>query len=246
MLPDLSTRFSSRPSFQAVLTHHLFRRMLRRRLNSDQLTAFFVAMEDFGACSRFYHRLPSALRELGHSESAEAVERIAASEESHGPKFERMAIELIYSGPEVSFITARAAWVELKNLVNGDVLRPTFEVMQIFASRHDPGVSHVPNAIGIMLAAQMTVRESIIPGEKLVFLNNPHYQDFTLDHPAMAYLRDHTAADGAETWHAALMQNVLTGEMIEHRDGIEAGFDYACEAIVAWYSAIEAVLFGKR
>lgn len=241
-----SSCFFSRPSFRAVLTHRLFRRMVRARLTSDQLMNYFVTMGEFCSCSRLYHRLPDALRELGHSQSAEAMEHIAASEEDYGQKFERMVIELIYSGPEVRSITERMEWAELQNSVRGNLLKPTFEVIRIFASRHYQGVTHVSKAIGIMLAVQMITRESIIPSETMVFVNSPHYPDFTLDHPAMAYLKEHATDHGAEAWHAALVHSVVSGELADHREEIDAGFDYACSAIATWYSAIEEVLFEEK
>ena len=248
MTPLATTRFSSRPSFRAVLTHRLFRRMAREPLNSDQLINFLVPMGDFCAYSRPCHRLPDALRELGHTESAEGVECIAASEAGHGPQFERMAIELVYSPIQFPAVKpeARMRWHEIDRLVDKRLLEPTYEVIKIFASRHYRGVLHVPRAIGIMLAVEMIAHESIIPGEVMVFIDNPHYQNMTLDHPSMAYLREHAGVDGAEAWHAALMESVVTGELLDHRDGIDAGFDESCTAIATWYSAIERVLFEEE
>lgn len=237
-----SDRFFSRPSFQAVLRHRLFPRMARDPLNSDQIIDFLVAMGDFCKESRSCHRLPEALRKLGHYGSAETVKLIATSEADHDPKFEQMAMALIYSGPEVCALS-RMSWEEIGHLSDGRLLKPTFDVMQIFAPRRYDGVVHVPQAIGVMLAVEMIAHESIVPGEVMVFIGSPHYLGFTLDHPAMAYLKEHAGAEGTEAWHAALMQSVVTGETLAHRDAIDAGFDEACTAIATWYSAIEAVLF---
>lgn len=245
MTTPRSHRFFSRPSFQSVLKHRLFPRMARNPLNSDQLIDFMVAMGDFCAQSRPCHRLPAALRELGYTESAAAVERIAASEAGHGPDFERMAIEIIYSPVTIPPIAREhwASWAQLTHDVDERLLRPTYEVIRIFASRRFEGVVHVSQAIGAMLAVEMIAHESIIPGEVMVFIGSPHYAGLALDHPSMAYLKEHAGHDGAEAEHAALMQSIVTGELADHRDAIDAGFDQACAAIATWYSAIEKVLF---
>lgn len=248
----LSDHFSSRPSFQAVLAHDLFRRMAGIQLNSDQLINFFTAMTDFCAAYPPCHQLPDALRKLGHDTSADTVEHIVADKSGHEPNLKAMATALIYSDPGVSLIT-RISWSELNGLANRNLLEATSEVIKIFAPRHSKRTQKVSDTIGLMLAVEMITRGSIIPGEMMVFIDNPRYQEhasggghlnYMLEHPTMAYLK-RLIDDGTEVWYTALIECVVTGELAGYQGMVEAGFDHACEAIATWYDAIEAALFKK-
>jgi acyl carrier protein len=248
----------SRIKAHRCYSHPVFRHWAENAPPTEVIGALFHQIRNFCDSTRPALNLPLGLERLGLNTGSDLLQKIAQSEENHGPELAAMAGHIMNrsAGSTVCPDTSDQAAVENKLKECSDRLLGTLpgyatvtglmpqtrRAMAVFQRRNNTDAESTYRNLGAALALEMISYRQLIPGEKLCLVDSGLYKA-TLQEPEMHYLLEHDGEGGAEAIHEhSAIQAIASVLNNSNQHLITEGVDEFLDSLTSLWDLLDTAL----